>query len=335
MFFKKLFCILKPLKTKTIYFFLVSLGFLVFFENMVFDFRIDEKAKELNKAYIEKADVIFEYNDVKREEALKQARLYSWKITEGLFQAFNGDKNAIANDLKGLAERKYVSCLSTIVINNIIRNVTLNNVPYNDRNSNDLIVFLANIIINDLSDDCATDKPIRTIFEEANQQFSTKLAYNALFDITKYNKQSTFWHYTPLLKSSPYFNFIKTMESTDIKDLKKSFIKHDSDLEFLKHFEFLVVSRIQDGEDISGTPTLHPNGSRNKNSLQLHVVQGYNLVTQIDIDPLFTLKLVPLDYSIDNIKNQIAREKFIKDITFLILAVVFFSLYSVVSKKEE
>ena len=335
MFFKKLFCILKPLKTKTIYFFLVSLGFLVFFENMVFDFRIDEITKELNKAYIEKADVVFEYNDLKREEALKQARLYSHKITEGLLQAFNGDKDAIINDLQGIVDRKYVACLSTVVINNIIRNVTLNKVPYNDRNSNDLIVLLANLIINDLSDDCATDKPIRTIVEEANQQFAPKLAYKALLDITKYNKESTFWHYSPLLENSPYFNFIKSMESTDINDLKKSFIKHNSDLEFLKHFEFLAISRIQDGEDIAGRPTLQPNGTRNKQSLQLHVIQGYNLITQINIDPIFKLKLVPLDYSIDNIKNQIAREKFIKDITFLILAVVFFSLYSVLSEKEE
>ena len=334
-FLKNILIKTKPFRTTTLTVVLISLGFLVFFENKFFQFRMTEKEKNLKIRYIEKADSVFSYNEKKKQEALANAKKHALLIESELLKAYDYDVDKLVSDAKGLVDRKYNSCLISIVINNIIDGKTLNNVPTNKKDRNDFIVILANLIINDLSDDCATDTPIRTLLEESQNQFVPKLALAALSDITLLGKDSTFWHFKHIPLTSPYYNLIKSFETTDINFLKTKFIETGGDMSFLENFEFLAISSTDDRVDIAGIPFLFPNGTRNKTSLQFHVIQGYNLIDQIELDPSYQLELKALDSAIAEAQNQLDREKFLNDLSFAITFLIFFVLYVVALKDEK
>lgn len=322
-------------KTKTLASLLIALGFLSYFETKIFERRKIEKEQNLINAYSRKANMVFLFNEKKQKEAKIQISFYAKKSKENLLKAYNYDVDALYTDLKLIKNKKNNNLLPAIIISNTISGVTLNKVPLNRQDSNDIFVILLDLIVSDLSKDCSIEgKEIRTLLEEAQRHSAPILAKNALLQITKYGKTYSFWHYSPFTTHYPWNSEISKFENPDIDYLKEKFISHKADLNYLKGFEFLVASRVNENTDIAFNPVLKPNGSVNKDSLQLIFVQGYNLVDQINIDLAFKYELSQVDAEIKNFNSQLIDENFYKDLTLVVIFLAFFFL-SVVLYNEK
>ena len=245
-------------------------------------------------------------------DAEANADLYAGLIKANLIE-FYGPNNfdILRKDLTDLKNRKVTSVHAMIIISNTIRNVTLNGVSGNAKDNNDLIIFLADLIIGDLSDNCATDAAIRTIFEEAYgtkdkpklHQFNSELAVDAMNGITKLKLRRTYWHF--LTPDNKYKKDVLSIKTANYETLKSMFELNGFDLEFLAGFEFLAVSRINnDDTDFFGTK-LKDGKTLNPNHLQIHVVQGFNLKDQIEHDTQFMLLLS----NRENVLKELEREK--------------------------
>lgn len=291
--------------------FIVAFSLILGFSWIVIDYKQKEVTGNVSALYKEKGELVFKYVDVKYSEAEKNAKKYSGLIKENLLEAYGNDVDLLMQDLKDLHSGKQKSVLAMVVISNTIRGVTLNDVPKQWADNNDLIIFLADLIIGDLSLNCATNAETRTIKDEAfgtkdrKPQFVPLLGQNAMFDITKFGVTRTFWHFLDLKTSSKYYDVIKNFTTPNLDELKELFIKNGADLNFLKGYEFLAVASIENDSDITGNKVLLPNGARDKNVLQLHVVQGFNLLNQIELDPEFKYVLQDEDNKIAVYKKQL------------------------------
>lgn len=313
---------------------------LIIFESFFSYYKQAEYTKNLNALYKDKADLVFDYIDLKQDEARLFANLYSKKIQTNLLIAYDGDLVALKKDLLDLKYKRKQTVLANVVIANTIRNVTFNRVKPEQKDNNDLIVFLADLIIGDLSVNCSKDARIRTIREEAfgdlkkgiPGQFAPFLALKAMENITKIGSLKTFWQFLP--STTKYSKQIKEMTSTDYDLLKLDFIKAKGDLDFFKEFEFLSVARINNDKDIAGEDIQMPNGSKNNESVQLHVVQGFNLLNQLALDPAFQNALLKEDNKINVVQTQFFTFIVFEAISYFFVFFLFATLYFLIEKKE-
>lgn len=317
--------------------FIFSFFLLCFYE--VFVAKYEQKVFSQNKIDAENriSDLVFNQLDRYYLEAENNATFYARKIERELLFAYNYKTDVLIKDLSDLKNGRVKSVKAILVIYKCIDGVSLNNVPQNVKDNNDLIVFLADLIIGDLSKNCATNADTRTIKDEAfgtkdrKPQFVPLLGENAMNEITLYGKNRTFWHF---LDSTIYVSDIKSLTDPSLNDLKMSFVKNELDLEFLKGYEFLAVSRIKDDSDISGAPVLDPNGHRREN-LQLHIVQGFNLIDQIDKDADFKILLHKQYESLNSLKKEEMTKEFEFNIQVLFFAVILSFLCIFVLKQSE
>ena len=77
-----------------------------------------------------------------------------------------------------------------------------------------------------------------------------------------------------------------------------------------------------------------PNGSKNVNSVQIHVVQGFNLINQIDIDPVFQNTLLKEDNKINIAENQYLIYVVFEAISYFFIFFLFATLYFLIEKNE-
>lgn len=336
-----MFAFIKNHKRDIVTTFLLAFAVLSIFDVIVSDYEIKKmKQKELlskNELLLKKVEAkekiaSLVFNQL--EKYYKEAELFAQKnadeIRENLVIFYNGDTEKIAKDLYDLKYGLVKSIDAMVVISNTIRGKTLNNVPLDNADNNDLIVFLAQMIIGDLSINCTTDADTRTILEEVKQQFNGKLAEIAMFEITSERKKRTFWHF--LKPKDKYKNSVLSIKTPDLKQLRQEFIKNNLDLDFLAGFEFLAVSRINEDSNIDGSFILKPNGQKTEN-LQLHIVQGFNLIDQINLDVNFKIFLLNAYTELEkidslslteseNFKKEIAQKELSFHLEILFMATV-------------
>ena len=222
----------------------------------------------------------------------------------------------------------------------MIQGKTLNNVPQNQADNNDPIVLMRNpesdeyVIIIDMSENCATEDRFRNAEKEATGektkdnygQFADKLFYQAYSDLEK-NKTITFWSYlTPPIDSAWYDN-IYNMTSTDMKDLKAFYLKHNANNESLRTIEILVSDKIHRYEDYWGESTKNPNGSYTKQDMPIVVISGYNILDQLDLKVDFKNKLESYDREINNEVERFITYKFQNDVFSIIIIITFIMLF--------
>ena len=96
----------------------------------------------------------------------------------------------------------------------------------------------------------------------------------------------------------------------------------------MEKFEFLAVSHIADkNRDILKRDVKMPNGNDVSGSLQLHIVQDFNLVDAILIDKDFSSKISSVDSTISKInRNFNIFQMFCVVFSFIMLAVFVFLL---------
>lgn len=336
-----MFAFIKNHKRDIVITFLLAFAVLSIFDVIVSDYEIKKmKQKELlskNELLLKKVEAkekiaSLVFNQL--EKYYKEAELFAQKnadeIRGNLIVFYNGDTEKIAKDLYDLKYGLVKSIDAMVVISNTIRGKTLNNVSLDNADNNDLIVFLAQMIIGDLSINCATDADTRTILEEVKQQFNGKLAEIAMFEITSERKKRTFWHF--LKPKDKYKVSVLSIKTPDLKQLRQEFIKNDLDLDFLAGFEFLAVSRINEDSNIDGSFILKPNGRKTEN-LQLHIVQGFNLIDQINLDVNFKIFLLNAYTELEkidslslteseNFKKEIAQKELSFHLEILFMATV-------------
>lgn len=337
---------LPVVRPKVAFSFLYGFFVLVFVLFMFFLFKQNEFKAKQSKIVEHKADYIFNFLNSEysyaEEEATKMAKLIEFK----LLLAFGGVTPELEKQLIELKEKKVKTNQIALIIASCIEDKTFRNVGKiipNSRDRNDFIVFLVNVIIGDLSKDCATDADLRTISEEVANQFNQALAYDAMKLLTSNVTKRAFWHFTPLRKGrDKHYSSVLSVTHSNLDDLKEAFIKTNGDLNFLKHFEFLSASRIQNNDrDIFGTMILHPNGSINHKSLQLHILQGFNLLDAIVLNSDISENLLDCDSELKELRSEfLIFEMFCACFGFLIFVVFVFLLIIVdlseqTYKKEE
>lgn len=327
-------------KKDVLFGFILAFAALAVFDVLVFNF--DTKQYEENIIRHKKQDVDIILNQLEKyyRDAETNADFFANEIKLNLIEFYGENRlDVLKQDLYDLKTRKVKTIDAMMVIANTIRGKTLNGVPQNAKDNNDLIVFLADLIIGDLSDNCATDAAIRSLKEEAfgvpngdgNHQFNSLLAMDAMEKITRGGVRRTFWHYLP--KDGIYKESVLAYKEADFDKLKKDFLEYDGDLEFLSKFEFLAISRINnDGKDLFGNDVKGANGSRLEN-LQLHVVQGFNLKEQIENDTNFSLLLSKRAFELDSLKKDKEYNAFKFNLNLLFLSVILTFLCGLVLRK--
>ena len=217
-------------------------------------------------------------------------------------------------------------------IGEIVKGVTLNNVPQAQADNNDLIILMRNpekneyLITIDMSENCAVEDRFRNAEIESKQQFSKALFLNAYEDFAK-NVSPTFWSFLPVTTDKAWYEEVKTMKSTDFDDLKKYYLKHETNNESLKSFEVLVSDKIYRYTDYFGVDSKNPNGSYTYEDLTIVVISGYNILDQLELKPKLQSELKSYD---DNINVESERFKVYKaqnEIFSIIIIIAFIMLF--------
>ena len=327
-------------KKDVLFSFILAFAALAVFDVLVFNFDTKKYEENIIKHKKQDADIILNQLEKYYRDAEANADFFANEIKLNLIEFYGENRlDVLEQDLYDLKTRKVKTIDAMMVIANTIRGKTLNGVPQNVKDNNDLIVFLADLIIGDLSDNCATDAAIRSLKEEVfgvpngdgNHQFNSLLAMNAMEKITRGGVRRTFWHYLP--KDGIYKESVLAYKEADFDKLKKDFLEYDGDLEFLSKFEFLAISRINnDGKDLFGNDVKGGNGSRLEN-LQLHVVQGFNLKNQIENDTNFSLLLSKRAFELNSLKKDKEHNAVKFNISLLFLSVILIFLCGLVLRK--
>lgn len=320
--------------------FLFAFAVLTIFDVVVYKFEQKEYERKVIKHKADDGVLLLNQLEKYYGDAEDNADLYAELIKKNLLEFYGPDKiNVLKKDLTDLKNRKVTTVHAMVIISNTIRNVTLNGVSGNAKDNNDLIIFLADLIIGDLSDNCATDAAIRTILEEAygtktnpdKHQFNSELAVDAMEGITKLKLRRTFWHF--LTPSNKYKKEVLFIKEANFEVLEAMFKQNGFDLEFLAGFEFLAISRINnDDTDFFGTE-LKDGKTLNPNHLQMHVVQGFNLKDQIENDTKFMLILSDRENTLKELERDKEYSEFRFILSMLFLGTVLGFLCGIVLKK--
>lgn len=244
---------------------------------------VHEEYMIANKHYV--ADFIFDKFIPKTIlEAEASANSVKLNIVSDLDTRYS-DKTELKDDLQSVLNQKTVKSEALELIGKSIKGVTLNSIKFNQDN-NDIIFLAHNNITNewniagDYSLNCVTTSVTRDANTELAQQFSKSLFVKAFNNITNEGKVS-YWSFLEPSKNSKWYNEVRVMNTTDLSDLKKFFIKYEENLDCLNSFEILVPVRIYDTKDYFGDDTIFA-GVRNQKNMQFVVVQGFNIVDQLN-----------------------------------------------------
>ena len=301
---------------------------------MKFQLTQKEKAHEIraNQITTEKTNYLFDtVIPLINKDAEKLVEVKKQEIID-MFDRDYADKNTLKVELlDNLNGRSDISHAMTM-IGEIIKGVTLNNVPQNQADNNDLIILMRNpekdeyVITIDMSENCATEERFRNVNVEVNQQFAKALFRQAYDDFAK-NKPFTFWSFLPVSEEKDWYSDVLNMTSTEIYDLKAYFIKHKGNLESLRSFEFLISYKIYRYEDYFGMQTKNPNGSLTKEDMPIVVISGYNLLDQLEKYPLQKVYLLSYESDLEDENERFLTYKAQNEIFSLIIIVAFIMLF--------
>ena len=265
-----------------------------------------EEQYEIKKVELikEKANSVFYYiENTMYKDSLVEAKTKAEHIESDVIKAYNGDMVKLKQDLDKILSGSTENLLVLDVIEKNIKGLTFNNIEGDSADNNDYIIFLRDIIIGDLSDNCATGKRTRNAQTESKQQFSEHLSILAWEDITK-SKNSTFWHFLPLIGNEPWYEDVRGLSSTDIDNLKNLYVKYEANDELLYKFEFISNYPLNDLTDILGNRVKSTSNVLNKNSYQMQVSLGFNLKDQLVHYPNLSIIMNDYNNKIDNLNKD-------------------------------
>lgn len=303
---------------------------------MIMKFQLNQKEKahtiRATQITTEKADYLFDIViPLINKDAEKLVVVKKQEIID-MFDKEYFDKNTLKiellDNLNGRSDKSHAMAL----MGEIVKGVTLNNVPQNQADNNDLIVLIRNpekdeyVITVDMSENCATEDRFRNSNVEVEQQFAKALFRQAYEDFAK-NKTFTFWSFLPVNKDKTWYSDVLNMTSTEIYELKNYFIKHQGNMESLRSFEFLVSDKIYRYEDYFGTQTKNPNGSLTKEDMPIAIISGYNLLDQLEKYPLQKAYLSTYDDDMESEKERFLTYKAQNEIFSLVMIVAFIMLF--------
>ena len=303
---------------------------------MIMKFQLNQKEKahiiRATQITTEKADYLFDTviplinNDAEKLVAVKKQEMID------VFDRDYVDKNTlkieILDNLNGRSETSHAMA----TIGEIVKGVTLNNVPQNQADNNDIIILMRNpekneyVITIDMSENCATEDRFRNVNVEVSQQFAKALFRQAYDDFAK-NKTFTFWSFLPVSEEKEWYSDVLNMTSTQMYDLKNYFIKYQGDMESLRSFEFLISDKIYRYEDYFGMRTKNPNGSLTKEDMAIVVISGYNLLDQLEKYPLQKAHLLTYESKLEEENERFLTYKAQNEIFSLIIIVAFIMLF--------
>ena len=285
-----------------------------------------ETFNTLKKQHINrKADLVFNYLDIKYDQAYVVITQIKNSTYSNIWKVYK-NKEELYADMVDLTLGKVGNYKINKIFEKQIRGLTLNNVSREVAENNDPLIMIKDVIVADYSFNCSSDGKLRSAENEAKKQYSIELSKIAFNDISRYNKTYTMWHYIKENKSK-YAEEIRTMNRTNIQELKEMFIKYESDMNMLKGFEFLTISRINDLKDIFGDNVLSSQGIYNNKNMQIHFIQGFNIIDQIKIDKEMCNQLKTEDNNFIELENQYYMQKSFKQFRLLILGLLIIILY--------
>lgn len=273
------------------------------------------KENELSLLYEKKADVVFDGIYMISDDAYELVDKIAINIEKEVLSFYDNSEN-LKHDLKSIKDGSTESYPILDAIEDNIKDVTLNEVLPNSKDNNDLIMFLVDIIIGDLSDNCATGERTRTLEKEISNEnlFSKTLSMSAWRDIVYYKKRLTYWSFVPVSEDKEWYDEIKYMDVTNMDYLKKKFIYYNSDMSFLDSIEFLTTKQMHEYNDILGNKVKFSNGQKNEDSFQMRLTSGFILKDQLENYPEIKKKIDSIDTEIDYIVKKINYEDLKRDI---------------------
>jgi hypothetical protein len=177
--------------------FTLVLGILILFEYVNLDERQKRHEDTITNLKKDKADEMFSYISTKELQAQQAANDIKDQIILEFNKEYTGKEDVLIKELDDIITGKNIDSRALEIIGNIIDGYSLNGIKGNAKDNNDPIILLTDLIVGDLSFNCAGNKRIRNIDAESKKQFAPLLSKEALLDITKRGRTSTFWHYLP------------------------------------------------------------------------------------------------------------------------------------------
>lgn len=230
-------------------------------------------------AKIKEAEWTIVWNEVSslRLQAIEKANLIADRIRSDVKKEYKtsprlkNDLSLLTKDTNPLVE----------ILGNSIQSSWLNNVK---TDSNDPFIMTREGIASDFSKDCASDTRTRSFGKEIMLHYNKLLAKDAIVNLLLVNENNPLigWQF-----STPKNPDFSTNEFSE-KELKNLYFKYG--LSSLKSFEFLSAAYIENNQDLLGNPIVSNSGILNQN-YQLIVVQGFNLVEQLESNPTVLLSL--------------------------------------------
>ena len=274
---------------KLIFSFAISLGIIL----ALFWISIESNRKSHQKIIIDlktqKADFMFnEFIPARILEANDLSLETRKKIVE-IFDKNYENKRDLEKELEGVLSGEIQNSLIMGELEGVVKGKTLNNITGNSSSNNDLIITIRDpkkgvyVIFMDFSPNCATEDRIRFIKTEREQQFAKKLFDKAFEDFTIKAKNLTFWSYLPVEIDKDWYEEVLNMQSTELNDLRKFYVKYDVQNDALSKFEILVSNRIYDDSDYFNTKSMNYNGSYTKKDMTIVVTSGFNIIDQLNL----------------------------------------------------
>lgn len=233
------------------------------YEEIQYSFVLQDRIIEgYNKAEKEMMSTI--YNSLHEKAQNKTDRL-SQEIKDGLLEEYNGDYDLFIFDYTEPQDNSILVNVIDDVIsspeNKYFRNVV--------SDANDMFVASNIGIVSDRSQDCSVYGITRDFEQEISMHFNKYLATQAIDAMLEGRTAGVFWQ----------FRNFRGLDYPEVKIMNIDTLLQ-LPLEELKDYEFLVVSYIDDGEDMLGNSYVAANGQQQDN-YRLIVVQGFNIYEQI------------------------------------------------------
>lgn len=326
-------------KPKVAFSFLYGFFVLVVILFMFFWFKRTEFKEERQNLYKEKATITFDFLNSQYSIAENLASVFAEDIERNLLFEFRGNHDDLINQLNDLKFGIVKTNKVTDIIMKTVKGRTFRDIGKilpNSSDRNDFVVFLCDIIIVDLSADCAPKNGLRDIMFESKNQFNPTLARDAMRKLIEAKSTRAFWHFSPFYKDTDkYYENVLSIPRSDLVLLKEMFLNTNCDIKFLEKFEFLAVAHISDKDhDVFSRDIKMPNGNYVSGSLQLHIFQGFNLLDAIAIDKDFSAKLADIDSSISKLDTQFTIFQVFCLFFCFVMAAVFVFLIIIVDISE-
>ena len=186
-----------------------------------------------------------------------------------------------------------------------------------DTDSNDMFIATKEGVISDFSLDCSTDKITGNWQEEILMHHNKLLAKKAISDIVDTNARYTIWQFAKPAGTAKEMPMYVDM---DFEGLQK--VYNEYGIDGLRSFEVLVISRLEENEDIFGERDVTFTGIRQKN-MKLFIVQGINMADVYEENS--ALFLNDLKNEKDSIRMFFENYEYMRQLVNIMILFIFIS----------